>query len=158
MSGLDPRSMKRAVPGLPVLKRLRALWPQASLRAYLAAIMLLATVPFTALMGYRIHGDIGVQRARMWAELERTAVATAKNVEREVTASIETLSIIGQTTLVDHRDSAAFEALLREHPRPRHSWHGTFLLSADGQVLVDAAFPLGERRPLGVDAVRNLPE
>jgi signal transduction histidine kinase len=109
-------------------------------------------------MGYRIHGDIVEQRARMWAELERTAVATAKNVEREVVASIETLSIIGETTLVGHGDSAAFEALLREHPRPRHSWHGTFLLSADGQVLVDAAFPLGERRTLGVDAVRNLPE
>jgi len=162
MAGADPPVRRAAPPAraaaLPLRERLSALWPKASLRAYLAAIMLLAVGPFIALMGYRIHGDIAVQRARMWAELERTAAATAQNVEREVAASIETLSIIGQTTLVGHGDSAAFEALLREHPRPRHSWHGTFLLSGDGQVLVDAAFPLGERRPLGVDAVRNLPE
>ena len=143
---------------MPLRERWLALWPQASLRAYLAAIMLIATVPFIALMGFRIYEDFAAQRARMWAELERTTAATAQNVERELTSSIETLTIIGRTTLVDHTDSAEFEALLRDHPRPRNSWQGTFLLAADGQVLVDSPFPLGEGRTLGVDAVRNQPE
>src|SRR5512134_1963357 len=171
VTGVEPRRVthvaapprRDAAPQLrdaapPLRDRLTALWPQASLRVYLAAIMLLATVPFVVLMGFRIHGDFVAQRTRMWSELDRTAVATAQNVERELAASIETLSIIGRTTLAGHTDSADFEALLRDHPRPRHSWQGTFLLAADGQVLVDAAFPLGEGRALGVDAVRNLPE
>ena len=159
MAGVDPRPVMRSAPTRSRLhERLSALWPQASLRAYLAAIMLLATVPFIALMGYRIWDDFQAQRTRMWAELERTTVATAQNVERELASSIETLSIIGRTTLVDHTDPAEFAALLRDHPRPRHSWHGIFLLSAEGEVLVDATFPLGEGRAVGAQAVRELPE
>jgi signal transduction histidine kinase len=160
MAGVDPRPPTRSVPvdQVPLRGRWSAWWPKASLRAYLAAIMLMVTVPFIVLMGFRIYGDFVAQRARMWAELERTAVATAQNVERELAASIETLSIIGRTTLVDHADSAEFEAFLRDHPQPRNSWHGTFLLAPDGQVLVDAAFPLGAGRAIGAEALRSLPE
>ena len=79
MAGVDPRPVTRSAPAaVPLRERLSALWPKASLRAYLAAIMLLATVPFIALMGYRIYQDFGAQRARMWAELERTTAATAQ--------------------------------------------------------------------------------
>ncbi|HEX6722522.1 MAG TPA: cache domain-containing protein, partial [Burkholderiaceae bacterium] len=142
----------------PFADRLAALWPKASLRAYLAAIMLVATVPFSALMAYRIYDDFVAQRERLWTELERTAAATAQNVERELVSSIEALSIIGQTTLVRRSDSAEFEALLRDNPRLRNSWRGTFLISADGRVLVDAAFPLSEGRSVGIDSARNQPD
>ncbi len=142
----------------PFGDRLAALWPKASLRAYLAAIMLVATVPFSALMAYRIYDDFVAQRARLWGELERTAAATAQNVERELVSSIEALSIIGQTTLVGNADASEFEALLRDNPRLRNSWRGAFLISADGRVLVDAAFPLSEGRSIGIDSVRNQPD
>jgi len=159
MTGAEPRPFARAAaPPLTLGERMAALWPLASLRAYLAAIMLLATVPFIALMGYRIYDDFMAQRARMWSELERTTVATAQNVERELASTIETLAMIGRTTLVDHADIGEFEALLRDQPQPRTSWQGMFLLSADGQVLVDSAFPLGERRALGAGAVRDAPD
>jgi signal transduction histidine kinase len=158
VAGVDPHPMSHAPPAaLSLRERLTALWPQASLRAYLAAIMLMATVPFIVLMATRIHGDFVAQRTRMAAELERTAAATAQNVERELGSTIETLSIIGQTTLVNHADSGEFEALMREHPRPRNSWHGVFLIARDGQVLLDSAFPLGDGRAVGVDALRRQP-
>ena len=157
MAGAERHPPLSSAPAPALRERLAALWPKASLRAYLAVIMLVATVPFIALMGYRIYDDFVSQRARMWAELERTAAATAQNVERELASSIEALAIIGQTTLLGNADSSEFEALLRDSPRLRHSWRGVFLISAEGQVLVDSAYPTSQGLPMGADSGRNEP-
>ena len=158
MAAVDRHPPLSRVPVPELRERLAGVWPKASLRAYLAAIMLVATVPFIALMGYRIYDDFVSQRGRMWVELERTAAATAENVERELASSIEALSIIGQTTLLGNPDSSEFEGLLRDSPRLRLSWRGVFLISPDGQVLVDSGYPVAEGLPIAADAVRNRPD
>src|SRR5262245_24397133 len=129
--------------------RLASLWPKASLRVYLAAIMLIATLPVIAFMAYKIVLDVGAERARIWRDLERSAAATAQSVERELAATVDALTIIGQTTLAANDDSAEFQALVRDEPRLRPEWRGAFLIAANGDVLVDVTFgvPNAPRAP-----------
>jgi signal transduction histidine kinase len=137
---------------------LSRLWPKASLRVYLVAIMLIATVPFLVMIGYKIYDDFTAQRTRMWSDLERTAAATAQNVERELASTIDALSIIGQTTLASNVGSEEFEALVRDRPRLRPSWRGMFLIAANGDVVFDPSFPV-EANAAGTNgSVRNQPD
>ena len=120
--------------------RLALPWPKASLRAYLAAIMLIATLPVIAFMAYKIVLDVGAERARIWRDLERSAAATAQSVERELASTVDALAIIGQTTLAATDDSGEFQTLVRDQPRLRPEWRGAFLIAANGDVLVDVTF------------------
>ena len=122
--------------------RLAALWPTMSLRAYLAAIMLIATLPVVALMTVQIYRDTGEREQRLWRDLERTASATAQNVERELASSIDALTILGRTTLLPNEDTSDFDRLMRQTPHLRPSWGGVFLVDAQGRLLHDSSLPL----------------
>ncbi|HET7527647.1 MAG TPA: ATP-binding protein, partial [Burkholderiaceae bacterium] len=137
--------------------RLATLWPRASLRAYLAAIMLIATLPVIAFMAYKIYLDIGAERARMWRDLERTAAATAQSVDRELAESIEALSLLGRTTLASNADSHEFEQLLHQRPPRPPSWRGMFLIASSGDVLVNVTFPIDATPPAPLDNVSDRP-
>jgi signal transduction histidine kinase/CheY-like chemotaxis protein len=134
------------------------LWPKASLRAYLAAIMLIATLPVIAFMAYKIYLDIGSERTRIWRDLERSAAATAQSVERELASTVDALGIIGRTTLAHNPDSTEFESLLREHAQLRPAWRGAFLIAANGDVLVNTTFPFAGPLPAGKTNVLERPE
>lgn len=142
--------------------RLAALRPQASLRTYLAAIMLIATLPVVTLMVVQILRDIGETERRMWRDLERTASATAQNVDRELASSIDALSILARATLLTNDDTAEFDRLVRQTPRLRPSWGGVFLLDANGRLLHDSApgptadVPLERLRTAPLPVVSNL--
>jgi signal transduction histidine kinase len=115
--------------------------PKVSLRAYLAAIMLIATLPVVALMVVQIFRDIAEREQRMWLDLERTASATAQNVERELASSLDALTILGRTTLVANEDTVVFDRLLRQTSPLRPSWGGVFLIDAQGRLLHDSSWP-----------------
>jgi signal transduction histidine kinase len=138
--------------------RLAALWPKASLRAYLAAIMVIATLPVIAFMAYKIYLDVGSERARIWRELERTAAATAQSVERELASTVDALTIIGQTTLAANDDSAEFQALVRDQPRLRPGWRGAFLIAGNGDVLVDLTFGAEGGSRTGTSNIASQPD
>jgi signal transduction histidine kinase len=125
------------------------------LRAYLAAIMLIATLPVVVLMVAQIFRDVDAREQRMWRELDRTASATAQNVERELASSIDALTILARTTLIGNEDTAEFDRLLRQTPRLRPSWGGVFLLDADGRVLHDTSLPRAVDRTNLPGALRN---
>jgi signal transduction histidine kinase len=112
-------------------------WPSASLRAYLVAIILIATVPIGLLMGYQIYTDVTGQHERLQHDLERTAAATAQNVERELVSSIDALAILVQAAHIGYRDVEDVENALREHPWMRASWRSMFLVAGDGTVLFE---------------------
>jgi signal transduction histidine kinase len=134
-------------------KGLAALWPVASLRAYLVAIMLIATLPVVALMGFQILRDAGANDARTGKELERSAAATARNVEREIASSTDALTILARTTLLAHEGTAEFERAVRDDARLRPTWRGVFLIGADGRTLFDSAPAKGGAgRPVPLDA------
>ena len=82
MTGTERQRPLRGWRRMPWGERLAGLWPKASLRAYLAVIMLVATVPFIALMGYRIYDDFMAQRARMWAGCHCTFRPCSSNASR----------------------------------------------------------------------------
>jgi len=138
--------------------RLATLWPKASLRAYLAAIMVIATLPVIGFMAFKIYQDIGAERTRMWSVLERSAAANAQGVERELASSVDALQILGRTTLVGNHDSAEFEALLRERAQLRPSWRGAFLIAANGDVLVNTKLPLLDAKTANRTNVLERPE
>ena len=63
---------------------LRFPWPNASLRTYLVAAILVATLPMAALMAWRIYNDIDEQRAALMDGLTRSVGGLAHDVENEV--------------------------------------------------------------------------
>jgi signal transduction histidine kinase/CheY-like chemotaxis protein len=130
-------------------------WPTASLRTYLAAIMLIATLPVVVLMVVQIFRDSAEREQRMWRELERSASATARNVERELASSIDALAILARTTLVASADSTELERLLRQTPRLRPTWGGMFLLDANGRMRHDSSLPPGVDPRMLPEAARN---
>jgi signal transduction histidine kinase len=120
-------------------KWLATLWPVASLRAYLVAIMLIATLPVVALMGYQILRDAGANDERIGKELERSAAATAQNVERELASSTDALTILARTTLLPSAGTVDFERAVRQDARLHPTWRGVFLIGADGRLLFDSS-------------------
>lgn len=120
-------------------------WPTASLRTYLVAIMLIATLPVVVLMSVRVFDDLEARESRTWLDLDRTARATARSVERELSSSVDALAILGRTTLLSGGSVQAFERVLRSSPRLRPDWNGVFLADAEGKVLFDSlALPGGD--------------
>ena len=73
-------------------------------------------------------------------------------------SSVDALGIIGRTTLANNPDSTEFEGLLRQHAQLRPAWRGAFLIAANGDVLVNATFPVDQRMPSGKTNVLDRPE
>ena len=131
--------------------------PTASLRAYLTALMLIATAPLVGLMIFKTLNDIQSREARMWQELQRVASATAQNVERELASSIDALTLLGYATLTVNADTAEFASLIHGHPHVRPAWRRTLLIAANGDVLFDSA-ATGGTGAAAAASVRDNPE
>jgi len=119
-------------------RRFVASWPSVTLRTFLMALMLIATLPVVVLMGVRIFNDLEAREARAWLELERSARTASQGGERELIATIETLTTLGRATLLSSGDTRAFERALQAGPRLRQNWHGVFLADANGKLLSDS--------------------
>ena len=65
-----------------LVRRFESAWPTASLRTYMVAVILLATLPMAAFMSYQVLADLGSERAQTQEELARSAAALAQTVER----------------------------------------------------------------------------
>lgn len=116
-------------------------WPTASLRTYLVAVILLATVPIALLMSVQIFTDVRQQRVRLEAELERTAGALAQSVQRELGASVDSLTALTYAETLQRAEVARFARWLGSRPLMRSSWSRVYLRRPDGQVVFDTAAP-----------------
>ncbi|MEO6030628.1 MAG: histidine kinase dimerization/phospho-acceptor domain-containing protein [Burkholderiaceae bacterium] len=118
------------------LRSARPGWPRASLRTYMVAMLLIATVPLALL---HLH-SLRAQDTRVDHELRRTAIALAAGVEHELQASVDALNRLGTSaTLQVGGDPGRLRADLQQRTLARSSWQGVFLTSADGTVLFDTA-------------------
>lgn len=118
-------------------QRLERAWPTASLRTYLAAVVLLALLPTAAILSWQVWSGVREEQRRTEGELERAAAAFAQSVDREVASSIEALTVLSQSELFQQGRIAAMGRLLQG--RPRRDWDSVFLLDAAGAVVLDTA-------------------
>jgi signal transduction histidine kinase len=119
--------------------RLDRAWPTASLRTYLFAVMLLATLPLATLMSLQIFIDIRTEQAQTEEELARSAAAFALSVQRQLRSSLDGLGVLAQSELFQQGRIAALGRLL--HGRARGDWDSVFLLDRDGSVVLDTGPP-----------------
>ena len=119
--------------------RLERVWPTASLRTYLFAVMLLATLPMAVLMSVQRVTEIREQQARVEEELAASAAALAASVDRQLRSSLEGLQVLAQSELFQQGRIAALGRLL--HGRPRGDWGSVFLLDRQGAMVLDTGQP-----------------
>ncbi len=121
------------------IARLERSWPSASLRTYLVAVILLATLPLAALMSFQMFMDVRGQQAQIEDSLARSASALSLAVESELIASLDALTALSHSDALRRGQPGGLEALLMGRPRPRRDWHSVFLADADGALLFDTA-------------------
>jgi signal transduction histidine kinase len=119
---------------------LERFWPHASLRRYLVAMIVLATLPLAALVCWHILSGVRGEQAQIEANLSRSAAALAQAVENELVASYEALDVLAHAGL-QQGSPQALVALLRERGAPRRGWHSIFVVDAHGQLLFDSGDP-----------------
>ncbi len=139
-AGSGSSKMNRLIAALP-----RPSWPSASLGTYLVVAILLATVPIAILMSHQIFEQVDAQRQRVSEETQRSATVLAQAVNRELTSSIDALTILSYSGEVQRGQVARFEQALLSLPLLRPSWSAVYLVGLDGEKLFDTA-PAPHRR------------
>jgi hypothetical protein len=132
--------------------RVARAWPTASLRSYLAAVLLLAILPIASMLAWQVWHDLGAERRRTQLELSHDAIAFAGSIDRELASSIDALTVLSQSEIFQQGRIAAMGRLLQG--RPRRDWDSIFLLDAGGALVLDTA-PHGSSS-LPRDALRGL--
>lgn len=123
-------------PPSPHPRRLERYWPRASLRRYLVAMILLATLPLATLVCWHILEGVRGEQQQVEANLSRSAAALAHAAESELLASFDALDTLAHAALGGSPENLV--RMLREHASPRRDWHSVFLLDAHGQLLFDS--------------------
>ncbi|WP_265942505.1 ATP-binding protein [Dechloromonas sp. A34] len=133
-----------------LFRRIDAFWPSASLRTYLVAMILLATLPIGLLMGYWIFTDLQGDQQRIKLELQQSANSLGQIVERELVSSFDALTILAGTDAIRTHNIVAFEKTLRSTRAQLHpNWLSAYLLDERGNLLFDTSSqkPTGRSRP-----------
>jgi hypothetical protein len=120
-----------------LVRRLERAWPTASLRTYMVAVILLATLPMAAFMSYQVLADMHAQQAQTEEELARSAAALAHTVERELASSVDALTVLSQSEVFQAGRITSLGRLLQG--RPRRDWDSLFVLDASGRTVLDTA-------------------
>jgi PAS domain S-box-containing protein len=143
------------MPPLQALKaHLGGPWPTTSLRTWLVAVILLGTLPITALMSLQIFTDVRNEQARVEDELAGSAAALAQAVERELDSSLDALAVLARSDVVRQGQVPRLRELLDW--RPRRDWDSIFMLAPDGGVLLDTASTLTRADAQPGQALREL--
>jgi signal transduction histidine kinase/CheY-like chemotaxis protein len=123
----------------------------ASLRKYLAAVLLAAVLPVASMLTWQVWHDLQTQQKQAEDELLRSATALAGSIDRELASSVDALTVLSQSEIFQQGRIAAMGRLLQG--RPRRDWDSIFLLDANGATVLDTA-QRGHSLPR--DALRDL--
>ena len=124
---------------LPTAFAHRLLWPHASLKTYLVAAMLLATVPIALLMAWQIFSSLKLQQARLEDSLAQMAAALGQSVERELVSSVDALTILSQSETLQRGDFDLFKSQLKRLKLLRPIWTSAYLVDDRGGLVFDSA-------------------
>ena len=142
-----------ANPMPPLLQNLRSRlskfhdlfhWPLASLRGYLTAVIIVATVPMSGLACYLVVQETLAGNRALEESLLRTASTFALTVEREMVSSIDALSILSYSDSLQRDDVAGFFATLTALPKMRSTWSSAYLVELNGDVIFNTRQPRGK--------------
>ena len=119
-------------------RKISARWPRASLRTYLVAMILIATVPLAVLTSGQMLLALQQRHDGMATGLQDAASTLAASVQQELAASIDTLTLLSRSELLSRDDLSGFRQLLARPP-PRPGWSPVFVLDSDGNVLIESS-------------------
>ena len=111
--------------------------PAATLRAYLVAVILLATVPIALLLAYNLASDVRSARQSATALLQQGATMLARTAEQDVSASLDALTALSLSPGLQDGDLRAFDEYLRKLPQRRSQWRSVFVTDDRGRMLLD---------------------
>lgn len=120
-------------------------WPSASLRTYLVAMILAATLPIALLLTYKVAAELVQARSRLQSVLGHSAAGLAQTVALDTAATVDALLALGRTDALQSGQASALERWLRQRPPIKPQWHSVFLAGADGRLVFDTARPEGDR-------------
>ncbi|HSV35402.1 MAG TPA: ATP-binding protein [Ramlibacter sp.] len=123
----------------PVTQWFNDAWPTASLRTYLLAVILLATLPIAGIMCLQAFLEVSREQAQIKDELSRSAAALAQTVERQLESSTEALAVLSHSELFQGGRVQALGRLLQG--KPRRDWDSVFLFDRNGELILDTAWP-----------------
>lgn len=121
----------------------------AGARMWVVAIVLGALAPISGWLAWEVASEVHVQQERSYRELRRAASEFAVSVNRELSSSMDALTVLSQSELFQQGRITAMGRLLQG--RPRRDWDSIFLLDVQGNVVLDTA-----PRPPPPQALREL--
>jgi len=110
-------------------------WPVSSLRLYLVAVMVVATVPLTGFALYLLHAQADDARIERQTALYRLVNSLALALEGEIASSADALNLMSHDAALQRGDIAEFQRNLQRWPLARPSWRAVLLAHAQGRVL-----------------------
>ncbi len=119
-------------------------WPSASLRTYLVAMILAATLPIALLLTYKVSADLVQARSRLQSVLGHSAAGLAQTVTLDMASTVDALLALERTDALRSGQPSALERWLRQRPPMKPQWHSVFLATADGRIVFDTARPEGD--------------
>ncbi|XDF33986.1 ATP-binding protein [Paracidovorax avenae] len=118
-------------------------WPSASLRTYLVAMILAATLPIALLLTYKVSAELVQTRSRLQSVLGHSAAGLAQTVALDTASTVDALLALERTDALRSGQASALERWLRQRPPMKPQWHSVFLAGADGRIVFDTARPEG---------------
>ena len=126
---------------------LDSLLPQAALKTYLVAVILLATLPIAVLLTWKVAGDARSVRGTAVGLLQQSAASAAQAAAQDLAASMDALTALSLVEWLQQGDLESFEKNLRQTPLRRPQWRSVFLTDAVGRMLLDTASPTNAPLP-----------
>ena len=118
---------------------------RSSVRAHLVALVLAAVLPmvlFTAWLTLSLSGE---RRAAVERESQDTARAVANTIDRELSAIVATLHLLGMSRNLADGDLGRFREDAGRRVATQSQWRAVVLRDPEGRALIDTRRPAGAR-------------
>ncbi len=153
MSAPEDKVVREAIPsastsGSPPPGGVRALLARrASVRAHLIVLVIAALLPMVVFTAWLTMNLSGERRTAVERELADTARAVANTIDRELSADISTLTLLGQSRALLAGDLVRFREDAQRRVTARGHWRAVTLADPNGLEILSTMRPIDDLRP-----------